>query len=138
MPSSCAGASGCLPTPDMGVTCGRTRGDYALVACHAIRARGLPCHTRSKPRPAQVTQRGPGHWLIDVGREVQGGVTVTFANASSGDVVRVGYGEEAVDSFVQPSQPNSTIPGCAACTVRCCPMRTTNVFLSAWTLRLIS
>ena len=83
-----------------------------------------------------LERRGKGHYLLDCGREIQGGITVSIkaGAATEGQQLTIGYGEEATDTFLNPPQPNSTIPGCAACTVRCCPMRTTNVFLSKWSL----
>jgi hypothetical protein len=83
-----------------------------------------------------LERRGPGHYIIDCGREIQGGITVRIkaGAATEGQQLTVGYGEEATDNFLNPPKPDSTIPGCAACTVRCCPMRTTNVFLSRWSL----
>jgi hypothetical protein len=42
------------------------------------------------------------------------------------------YGEELFDDGINPAG-NSTL-GCPGCTVRCCPMRTTNVFRATWTL----
>ena len=85
---------------------------------------------------AHLTEVGPGHYLVDMGREIQGGISVTFRNGSAGTTVDVGYGEELHDDQIDPPTPRgSTLPGCKNCTVRCCPMRTTNVFHSIWTLR---
>ena len=81
-----------------------------------------------------VIKRGPGHYVVDVGKEIQGGLILAMAGRA-GDRVSIGYGEELTDDFANPAQPNSTLPACPACTVRCCPMRTTNVFWSTWTLR---
>eukprot|EP01051_Picozoa_sp_SAG22_P009718 SAG22_NODE_830_length_6941_cov_2.114294_4_plen_1368_part_00 len=87
-----------------------------------------------------LQQRGPGHYIIDCGREIQGGIRIRIGAgaAQAGQKVSVGYGEELHDDHINPPAPNSprnaTIPGCAQCTVRCCPLRTTNVFLSHWTL----
>ena len=85
---------------------------------------------------AQLTKIGPGHYVVDLGREIQGGITVNFRDGKLGTTVDVGYGEERHDDNIDPPTPHgSTIPGCKDCTVRCCPMRTTNVFHSIWTLR---
>jgi hypothetical protein len=88
----------------------------------------------------RLLHRGPGHYILDCGREIQGGIVVRLraSMAREGQAMTVGYGEEVSDSHVNPgtaSHPhNNTIPNCSACTVRCCPMRTTNVFLSTWSL----
>jgi hypothetical protein len=85
---------------------------------------------------ARLTKMGAGHYLIDMAKEIQGGITVTFRRGRLGTTVNVGYGEESHDSEIDPPTPHgSTLPGCLNCTVRCCPMRTTNVFHSVWTLR---
>ena len=85
---------------------------------------------------ARLTKMGAGHYLIDMAKEIQGGITVTFRSGRVGTTVNVGYGEESHDDQIDPPTPRgSTLPGCLNCTVRCCPMRTTNVFHSVWTLR---
>ena len=85
---------------------------------------------------ARLTKMGAGHYLIDMAKEIQGGITVTFRRGRAGTTVNVGYGEESHDDDRDPPTPRgSTLPGCLNCTVRCCPMRTTNVFHSVWTLR---
>jgi hypothetical protein len=89
-------------------------------------------------RMAGVTlhRRGPGHYVVDCGREIQGGLMIrTPAGAATdGQTMLVGYGEELIDDFESPPRPNSTLPGCEACTVRCNPIRCSNVYVSRWTL----
>ena len=116
------------------------RDDWRAVAVQPAFAQPLkPKATRHIPVlrvAARLTKRGPGHYLIDLGREIQGGITANFHGGKLGVTVDVGYGEESHDDEINPPTPHgSTLPGCRNCTVRCCPMRTTNVFHSVWTLR---
>lgn len=75
-------------------------------------------------KPAIVQRLGPGHVFIDMGREVQGGLSVAFSNASDGQTVYARFGEE-LQAPAAPGDPPA---------VRY-EMRTGNSYWMAWTLR---
>jgi hypothetical protein len=73
--------------------------------------------------PAVVTRLAPGHVFIDMGREVQGGLTAVFTNASGGELVYARFGEALLSADPPAVQYE---------------MSTGNSYWMGWTLRATS
>ena len=73
--------------------------------------------------PTLIETIAPGHTFIDLGREVQGGVIVTFENATAGTLVYARFGETLISGT--PGSPPA---------VRYM-MSTGNQYWMGWTLR---
>jgi len=72
--------------------------------------------------PASMLALGPGHWFVDLGKEIQGGLTVSFppGTAAAGVSLQVRLGEEML-SWSPPAVRYD--------------MRTNNKYVHTWVLR---
>ena len=84
----------------------------------------LPISVTTGVKPALVQKIADGHWFIDMGREIQGGLSVSFSNASEGQYLYARYGEALLPK-AHPNDPSAVMY----------EMSTGNSYWMGWSLR---